>query len=1854
MKNKSFIVAALILGLAFLGAPGAHAEGAAAPIQLDRLQRADGAKVVPERFLRSWDPVTVFFDRDAGPASGGPEDAPERFVTMNPAAPGAWQWLGARALQFRPADAWKPLQKVEFTVANQTTRLIALLPAPTATSPSDRSDGIADLHEVTLTFAGPVDTAALARLLSIELRPAPGIDAAGSQFLGPQDFTITPLERAKRDDKQNYLISLKSAVPDGRVLVLRLKLADEPGLDEPVYEARIKSAVPFRASDTTCGSGFTRDMVAGVLRCSPFSYESSGSGEDGESTTHWPRRGLTVSFTAKPQALDAVSVRQALRVTPPVDDLAAAVDGSQIKLTGRFLADRVYQLRIEPGALSDEHGRPMEGEPLSQRFAFAPEKPSIKWDAAQGIVERFGPQMIPLRGRGYDRADVRIFAIDALSRDFWPFPARGIETDDDEAPPLPGNEPGAWTGSANTDASEIAWRIKALGSPAVSELLPLPIQRGGPEAKFGLDLKPYFAKIAGADQPGTYLIGLRPTNGGKRQWLRAQVTDLSLSAVEEASRVYFTVTSLSTAKPVPQAHIRLEGLQDKKFVTLAQGITGADGAFTWLLEKRDEAAIKRVVVTKGLDTLVIEPDRVPSEYARENWRRPGQSWLSWTVDPQKDRTKKPRILCHVFTERPIYRPEEPVHVKGYVRSYLGGKLSYASGGGTAVVKGPGKQEWRIPVKLDERGGFYLKFDRPTPATGDYSVRFEAGGSTPQAAQPEAAQPEPQATAPEDFKDGESGGEQADNKPADEASGAAETEGGEAQAEEASAADDGTSCGTFPFKKEAYRLPTFEVVLNSPPRVPLDGEFNVDLLARYFAGGLVAERPIKWRVVQFPYAWTPPSREGFVFSSDARFSGETRFKSSPVLEREGRTDAGGAARITLDTAIEPTAQPRTYSIEATVTGDDDIQVRSVQKVIALPPFVLGIKAPRYVAKPGTLEPEIIAIDGKGESVAGLEMTVRFVRRNWISMLQASDFSQGSAKYVTQVVDETLAEKKVASLKEAQRLRFEARESGVYLVQIEASDRIGRRQQVTLDLFVGGDTPVTWAHAPAQTATITTDKDAYAPGETATLVIQSPFQSARALAIVEEPEGRFRYDWVDIANGFGRYALELRKEEMPKLAVHFLIMRGRLPLAGADPAATFDQGKPVTIAATKWVTVTPVKNIVTAKLEYPEKARPGQTVEVTLRLSDDQGKPLSGEATFWMVDQAVLSLAKEQPLDPLPGFIVNRATEMAARDTRNMAFGIVPLEETPGGDGGRGEWAGDNNVSVRKNFTPVPIYLPSVKVGDDGVAKITVKLPDSLTVFKLRAKAVSGPDRFGFATGEMLIRQELVAQPALPRFLRPGDSFEAQLIGRVVEGPGGTGRAAIAAEGVTLQGAAEQRFAWEKNLPARLFFPASVPQPVPGKSSVKLRFSLARDADQAADNVEIELPVKPDRPPVRQHEIAEIAAGGRLDLPAPDTGVRPGSYERTLTLAADPSLIRLIGGLKYLVEYPYGCTEQRVALASSALAVKPFAPLLTAVGLEGRISGNVKSTAQAIEQSIDSDGLVAFWPKARGSVMLTALSYRFLNSAKKAGEPVDAKLLNRLAAVLKQSLRSDYSRLLTGSEMQERVEALAALAEGGKLDQAYAAELARRASVMPNASLAQVTAAMAELPGGDGRIVSALLETLWSRVTLYSRNGRQVYGGLAGESADPAILPSETRSLAEVTRAVALAAPSDARLAVLREGLVRLGEGDGWGSTNANAAAVKALAAVWKKPAASLPVSVSGGAEPEVLTLNGTAPVKKQDLYGPGGAHVEQRRRRTGYRAYRCALPAAGTGRQSTGGGARLRCGTQLLPRAATRGAGEDRA
>ncbi len=1728
----------LLALLAFLLLP-ALARAADPTPPLDQVRRADGAQVVPDRFLRRWDPVTVFFPADTGPAEPAPEDHPERVVSLTPAQPGAWNWLGPRVLQFRPAEPWTPLRRVKITpagpAAGRGATLVPLLPEPIRTAPEDQPEGTANLDTIALTFQDPVDPVALARLMTVELRPLPGIDATGGQTLTREDFDITPMERANRTDQQTYLVLLHQKLPDQRLAILRLRLSDEPGLDDPIFELRLRTATPFALSGLECGDGYSARNTDGLTTCSP------NKGDEGTR-----RRSIVLSFSAVPAPLAIERARDSLRFTPPVDDLSVTAGDSDnartLRITGGFKAETEYTLSV--GGLTDQRGRMLTAPPKPLRFAFNPLRPRLVWDASQGIVEQFGPQMVPVRGHGYDHADVRIHRIDPVDRDFWPFPESGVDTEDSARPPLPGNEPEAWTNAGSIRARDIAARIKSFGSPAVSELLTLAQAAGGADAKSGLDLQPLLARISGPRQPGAYLVGLRPLHGAERHWIRLQVTDLSLTAVEEPGRVRFTVTSLDTARPVAGAEIQFEGLADKAYNVLARGVTGADGAFVYVPRDGGEAAPQRIVVRKATDTLVLRTAPGPERYANGNWTKPGGTWLAWpfTKTAISAREEKPRILCHVFTERPIYRPEEPVEIRGFVRRYLHGALTNATSNsaqgatngsarpgaanngspgatgnsapvnamskGTLLVRGPDKQEWRYPLTLDDTSGFYQHFDAKTEATGDYTVSF-----------------------------------QPDNEP---------------------------ECDSAEFKKEAYRLPTFEVLLNNTAEVPLDAPFQVGALARYYAGGVVTDRPIKWRVTQFPYTWNPPGRSGFLFSSDARFSAEQAFRSTPVMQSDGKTDAGGAAQLTLDPTLEPTAQPRTYVVEATVTGDDGQQIRNVAHVQALPPFVLGVKMPRYLAKAGTLTADLVALDAAGASRAGLDMTVRLIKRDWNSVLQASDFTQGTAKYVTQEINRTLEERHVISSDAVQTLNFNAAEAGIYVVEVTAADRLGRRQTLRVDCFMAGDTPVTWSRAPSKTVTLTTDKDDYAPGENATVLIESPFQTARALLVTEQPSGSFDYAWIDVTNGVGRAVLPVRKEQMPRMPVHALLMRGRLPGSSLVATAPFDLGKPTTLAATAWIKVRPVRNRVTVAFEAPASARPAQVVDVALKLSDEDGRPLAGEATFWMVDQAVLALAKEAPLDPLPRFIVERPSTMAARDTRNMAFGVIPLQENPGGDQANDK-PGLENISVRKNFTPVPIYLPHVKIGADGIAHVRVKLPDTLTVFMLRAKVTSGPDRFGFATGQMRVRQPVVAQPVLPRFLRPGDTFDAEVLGRIVEGPGGAGSAQVSLDGLTSTSAKQQTFTWNGAAPAKARFTVSVPQPEPGKESGKIHFLVRRDSDQVGDAVEIVLPIRPDRPVIHERQLVEIAPGASTDLPGPPGDVRPGSYAASLAVATDPALARALGALDYLLTYPFGCTEQRIALASSELALLPFAPIAGAEGLQDRVGVDVAAALRAIAQAVDENGLVGYWPHTRGLVTLTAWSYELMIRAEAANLPIDTALRDRLAEVLTRSLRSDYPFLLTNAALVERSIALYALASGGKLDAGYASELARSAGALNTNGLAMVVSAIAATPNADRALVAGLLQTMWSRVHVLARDGVPVYAGLADFDANPLILPSETRGLAEVTRAVALTTPQEPRLALLRGGLVGLGAADGWGSTNANAAALRALSASWDAAASDVPVT-----------------------------------------------------------------------------------
>jgi alpha-2-macroglobulin len=1680
---------------------------------------ATGVTIIPDHFLRRWDPVTTFFTSDVGPAKGGPEDEPQRLVNMNPKHPGAFTWLDARTLQFRPSEPWPSLARFQWKAEEATATLTTLMATPIETLPANDSDGINEVKEITLKFAEPLDSGALAQMLNIELRPLPGIGADETRRLGAADYQIKTKERLSRQDPASYILILKEPIPLGVRAILHFRLSLDDNSDQSFYDISFSTAEPFRA--TALGCREKRYPI--TTKGSHYSREQAINCASGE-------RVLTIEFSATLRNLDAVAGRNLIRFTPAVPNLAFSPRGRTLEISGDFAWDTLYSVGLVPSFLEDENHRLLEMKGKSEVYLYFPRKPDyVKWGAGQGIVERYGVKTVPVEGRGQERLDLRIFSINPLDRSFWPFPQQPLAVDESIRPPGPGEKPRSYTEpDRSISAAELVQQISILGAPPVSTIVNLPLRREGSAANFGLDLAPYLSHLSGPDQPGTYLVGMRNLKSQERSWIRLQATDLTLSTLEEPRAVQFVVTSLSTGKPVAAAQIRLEGnLREKgkaSWSTLAEGTTNADGVFRWNAPGQVQnvhRTVYRIIVEKEKDILTLDATCAPDHYGDNQWSTDRSRWLQWAFQQLDFRGTQPINLCHIFTERPVYRPDEEVHIKGYLRRRSQGKLAPLAIQGWLVVEGPGDLAWKYPVTLSQAGSFYHKFAEKELPTGTYSAHLES----------------------QDRKE---------------------------------------RYGTVSFQMEAYRIPRFEVALHGPEKTALDKDFEVSLTASYYAGGKVSGQPVHWRVTQFPYTWNPKMRPGFLFSTDSRFSSSQRFQSTPRLEKDDVTSDAGSASLLLDPAIEPTAQPRSYAIEATVTGPDDQTVTATRIIPALPAFVLGLKAPRFLEKAVAIEPEVIAVGADDNLLEGQELTVRLIRREWHSVLRASDFSDGVARYLTDVVDQKISETKVKSASEPLKVKLPIDKAGVYIVEVEARDRLERAQVVSVDLYAGGDQPVAWPKPVTRVFSVFTDKTKYDPGMTASIVLQSPFQNARALAIVETPEGN-RYQWLDVEGGAATYKIQVEGHFTPRLPVHFVLMRGRLPGTAPQPGNNTDLGKPVTMAATAWIEVNPVAHQMAIDLSYPATARPGQQIEMGISLKDPNGKPLSGEVTLWLVDQAVLALGKEQRLDPVPDFIRPVRSYLGIHDTRNMAFGILPFAEIPGGDQGKEKDGLLDRTTIRRNFKTVPYYNPAIQVGPDGKATVSIQLSDDLTNFRIRAKAASGPERFGFVAGTIAVRLPVIVQPSLPRFVRPGDNFNAVAIGRIVEGKGGPGAAEISAQGVQVSGASRKDLNWIEGKPEKIAFsvqvltPAAVDAGKTADQEVIFRMAVERSSDQARDAFEVKLPVRADRDKVVERFIKELAPSKPLAIPAIAEKARPGSVRRSLLVSDQPGLVRMAAGMEFLLEYPYGCTEQQISRVRAYIAMRKFRVLLHQSGSDSEVERMVRDTQQWISGTIDRNGLVAYWPGSDGYVSLTAWVVQFLVEAKNAGLAVDAKLFNKLIQTLEQALRSDYGRFIDGESFTERTWALAALAQAGQFNSAYAAELARRAQYLNLESLAQVLQAFAASKSAPSdSTIEQLTRELWNGMVIRLYQGREIYGGLQSGrvSSIGLVLPSETRTLAEMTRAIIKLQPKNPRLPVLVNALVALGRDDGWGATNANASALLALSDLLNPPfAGSVPRTIT---------------------------------------------------------------------------------
>ncbi|HZH04884.1 MAG TPA: MG2 domain-containing protein, partial [Myxococcaceae bacterium] len=170
----------------------------------------------------------------------------------------------------------------------------------------------------------------------------------------------------------------------------------------------------------------------------------------------------------------------------------------------------------------------------------------------------------------------------------------------------------------------------------------------------------------------------------------------------------------------------------------------------------------------------------------------------------------------------------------------------------------------------------------------------------------------------------------------------------------------------------------------------------------------------------------------------------------------------------------------------------------------------------------------------------------------------------------------------------------------------------------------------------------------------------------------------------------------------------------------------------------------------KLEAPDEVRSNAPLAVTL----DLGKlDEPTYATVAVVDEGILSLTRFKSPEPFDALFAKRALGVDTFETVGWAMLLPPqgAAKNSGGDGS------DGMASRVQPVKPVALWSGTVKVPESGKVTIPFKMPQYRGAVRVMA-VTAGPNRIGRASKRVTVRDPLVLQTTLPRFLVQGDQVQ----------------------------------------------------------------------------------------------------------------------------------------------------------------------------------------------------------------------------------------------------------------------------------------------------------------------------------------------------------------------------------------------------------------------------------------------------------------------------------------------------------------
>jgi hypothetical protein len=394
---------------------------------------------------------------------------------------------------------------------------------------------------------------------------------------------------------------------------------------------------------------------------------------------------------------------------------------------------------------------------------------------------------------------------------------------------------------------------------------------------------------------------------------------------------------------------------------------------------------------------------------------------------------------------------------------------------------------------------------------------------------------------------------------------------------------------------------------------------------------------------------------------------------------------------------------------------------------------------------------------------------------------------------------------------------------------------------------------------------------------------------------------------------------------------------------------------------------------------------------------------------VADLSVLALKGNPKKDPVSFFY--DGFPLTVSTFSNIKQGLVKYERsdenTKGGSGGGSEMT----KKARGEFRDTAFWKGDAVTDSNGYAELKFKLPDNLTTWQTETVAATKDTKLGVSYTEFTTKKELMAVPLKPRFILPGDTF---LIGAQIFNQSSQDQQTnISFKSDTLQfldSSKEAAASIKKGESKTVYFKVKAPENM-GKGSHG--FVISAKAGDLEDTVIQSITINPDT----TYETS-ATAGYTMSPSAAEIVYLPQNISQDqggLTVKSSATLaVFLSDALNYLIDYPYGCSEQlssrlkAIAIVKAGLDIPNIGDKLQLNkvirdGKEYSMDELVAVGLAGIYKNQDPSGGFGLWSSSYPGYYATLSVVDALNYLKKAGFSVDENVLNRGADYLYNKLQ-----------------------------------------------------------------------------------------------------------------------------------------------------------------------------------------------------------------------------------------------------------